>query len=164
MVSGGLGEAETGGPSMNIIPRTGGNAFRGSGFWSGAGEWSRGENIDDELRSIGITRGPALITAWDVNGSFGGPIRRDRLWFYGSVRSFESAQAVEGVFANAYAGDATKWGYLRDDSVEARNSTGRDTYLLRLAAQVTPRNRVTFSQENQYLCEGSSVSTGRSRR
>ena len=160
MVSGGLGEAETGGPSMNIIPRTGGNAFRGSGFWSGAGDWSRGENIDDYLRSIGITRGPALITAWDVNGSYGGPIRRDRLWFYGSFRSFESAQAVEGVFANAYAGDPTKWGYLLDDSVEARNSTGRDTYLLRLAAQVTPRNRVTFSQENQYLCEGSSVRTG----
>jgi hypothetical protein len=160
MVSGGLGEAETGGPSMNIIPRTGGNAFRGSGFWSGAGDWSRGENIDDNLRSIGITRGPALITAWDVNGSFGGPIKRDRLWFYSSIRSFESAQAVEGVFANGYAGDATKWGYLLDDSVEARNSTGRDTYLLRLAAQVTPRNRVTFSQENQYLCEGSSVKTG----
>jgi hypothetical protein len=160
LVSGGLGEAETGGPSMNIIPRTGGNTFRGSGFWSGAGDWSRGENIDDYLRSVGITRGPALITAWDANGAFGGPIRRDRLWFYGSVRSFESAQAVEGVFANAYAGDPTKWGYLRDDSVEARNSTGRDTYLLRLAAQVTPRNRVTFSQENQYLCEGSSVTTG----
>jgi hypothetical protein len=160
LVSGGLGEAETGGPSMNLIPRTGGNSFRGSAFWSGAGDWSRGENIDDYLRSIGITRGPALITAWDVNGSFGGPLKRDRLWFFASVRSFESAQAVEGVFANAYAGDATKWGYLRDDTVEARNSTGRDTYLLRLAAQVTPRNRVTFSQENQYLCEGSSVMTG----
>ena len=106
-VSVGLGEAETGGPSMNLIPRTGGNTFRGSGFWSGAGEWSRGENIDDYLRSIGITRGPALITAWDGNAAFGGPIRRDRLWFYGSVRSFESGQAVEGVFANAYAGDPT---------------------------------------------------------
>ena len=159
-VSGGLGEAETGGPSMNLIPRTGGNTFRGSGFWSGAGEWSRGENIDDYLRSIGITRGPALITAWDANGSFGGPIRRDRLWFFGSVRSFESAQAVEGVFANAFAGDPSQWGYLRDDAVEARNATGRDTYLIRLAAQVTPRNRVTFSQENQYLCEGSSIRTG----
>lgn len=160
LVSGGLGEAETGGPSMNLIPRTGGNGFRGSGFWSGAGDWSRGENIDDYLRSIGITRGPALITAWDASGSYGGPIRRDRLWFFGSFRSFESAQAVEGVFGNAYAGDPTKWGYLRDESVEARNATGRDTYLLRLTAQVTPRNRVTFSQENQYLCEGSSLMTG----
>ena len=28
--SGGLGEAETGGPLMNIVPRTGGNTFRGS--------------------------------------------------------------------------------------------------------------------------------------
>ena len=28
--SGGLGEAETGGPLMNIVPRTGGNLFSGS--------------------------------------------------------------------------------------------------------------------------------------
>jgi len=28
--SGGLGEAETGGPYMNVIPKTGGNTFHGS--------------------------------------------------------------------------------------------------------------------------------------
>jgi hypothetical protein len=30
LISGGLGEAETGGPSINIIPKSGGNQFRGS--------------------------------------------------------------------------------------------------------------------------------------
>src|SRR5215216_4368959 len=36
-VSGGLGESEVGGPVMNIIPRAGGNQFRGSAFMNGAG-------------------------------------------------------------------------------------------------------------------------------
>ena len=31
-LSGGLGEAETGGAVVNIIPKTGGNGFTGTGF------------------------------------------------------------------------------------------------------------------------------------
>jgi hypothetical protein len=161
-VSGGLGEAETGGPSMNLVPRSGGNRFAGSGFWSGAGDWSRGENIDDALRSIGITRGPALITSRDVSLSYGGPIRRDRLWFYGTVRNYETARAVEGAFANGYAGDPSRWNYLLDDTVEARNVQGRNSFSVRLTGQVTPRHRVMFSQENQYRCEGSTLQPGSS--
>src|SRR5688500_4183612 len=36
-VSGGLGEADIGGPALNIIPRTGGNTFKGTAFFSNAG-------------------------------------------------------------------------------------------------------------------------------
>ena len=32
LVSGGLGEAEQGGPSINLVPRSGGNSFSGSAF------------------------------------------------------------------------------------------------------------------------------------
>ncbi len=35
-LSGGLGEAPTGGPQMNIVPRAGGNTFSGSLFVTGA--------------------------------------------------------------------------------------------------------------------------------
>ncbi len=44
-VGGGLGESDIGGPVMNIIPRSGGNQFAGTGFFSNAGEWSSGENL-----------------------------------------------------------------------------------------------------------------------
>ena len=33
LVSGGLGESETGGPSMNLVPRSGGNTFGGQAFY-----------------------------------------------------------------------------------------------------------------------------------
>ena len=64
---------------MNLVPRSGGNTFAGSAFYSGAGEWSRSNNVDDELRAIGILEPSALVNAFDVNGSLGGPILRDRL-------------------------------------------------------------------------------------
>src|SRR5688572_21681393 len=51
-LSGGLGESEVGGTLVNFIPKTGGNGFSGQGFFSTAGEWSQGNNIDEHLRSI----------------------------------------------------------------------------------------------------------------
>ena len=157
LVSGGLGEAETGGPVMNLVPRSGGNTFAGSAFYSGAGEWSRSNNVDDELRSIGILEPAALINAFDVNGSFGGPILRDHLWFFGTTRSFGQTTGVAGAYANLYAGDPTHWDYARDEQVVTRNASRYNVYSLRLTEQVTPRNRVSFSQENQYRCQGSTL-------
>jgi hypothetical protein len=155
LVSGGLGESETGGPAMNIVPRSGGNNFKGQAFYNTAGKWSKGDNLDDRLRAIGITKGPGIINSYDASGAYGGPIKRDRLWFYGSYRNFMTAQGVEGIGVNKYAGDASRWNYLRDDSIEPRNVQGRNILSMRFTGQVTPRNRVTFQHEYQLRCEGS---------
>ncbi|MGH9239761.1 MAG: carboxypeptidase regulatory-like domain-containing protein [Vicinamibacterales bacterium] len=158
VISGGLGENETGGPSLNIVPRSGGNSFRGSGFVSSAGEWSRSENIDAELAAIGIVRGPALRKAWDVSGSYGGPIKRDRLWFYGTVRNFGSHRVQEtGALPNLFAGDPTSWGYAPDTSVTlSLDAQKRDALSGRVTGQFG-KHRVTVSQENQYRCDGSTL-------
>jgi len=157
LVSGGLGENETGGPTMNLVPKSGGNKFSGQLFFNTAGDWSRGDNIDDALRDIGITKGPGIKSSYDASGSLGGPITRDRLWFFGSYRKYTTTTGVEGIGANKYAGDASHWDYLRDDSVEPRLVQGRDIWSARGTAQVTPRNRVTFSHEKQSRCEGSTL-------
>src|SRR5687767_5723745 len=39
-VSGGMGESDTGGPVMNLVPRAGGNQFRGQPFYNNAGHSS----------------------------------------------------------------------------------------------------------------------------
>jgi hypothetical protein len=162
-VSGGLGEVETGGPTMNIVPRSGGNTFRGSAFVSSAGEWSRSENIDDYLRSVGIVRGPTIKGQWDINGSYGGPIRRDRLWFYATARKYQSGRVEEtSIGGNLNAGnrnniDPNSWLFLVDPAVEeVRNVQARDIYSGRLTGQVA-KHRWSFSQDNQYRCDGSTV-------
>ncbi len=159
LVSGGLGEAEAGGPSVNLVPRSGGNTFNGSAFYSGTGNGLRSDNIDDYLRSIGLTRPPALLNQYDVSGALGGPIVRDRLWFFGSVRDFGSATFVEGLFANRNAGNPNTWAYVQDTSIEGRSANRRDIFQIKLTAQVTARNRVSFSHEYQHRCSGSAVTT-----
>ena len=156
-ISGGLGESETGGPMLNIVPRSGGNTFKGSVFGNAAGDWSRSDNIDDELRSLGIQRGQALLAAWDVNGSLGGPIKRDRLWFYGTVRNFKTGSVVDrAARPNLNAGNPNAWTYQPDTvQQEVRDIEQREIYSGRLTGQLG-KHRWSFSQEHQYRCDGSS--------
>jgi len=158
-LSGGLGEAEVGAASVNIVPRTGGNRFAGSAFYSTAGEWSQGNNIDDELRSFNITEPAALVRAWDVNGALGGPIKQDRLWFYGNIRNFGQQDVIAGRYGNANAGDPTRWDYVEDRSVQARNATATQVYSLRLTGQATQKDKLGFYVDQQYVCTGSSLTT-----
>jgi hypothetical protein len=160
LISGGLGEAETGGPSINIVPKSGGNQFRGAAFYSLSGDWATSNNVDDRLRGLGITQPPTLRTNWDLSGSLGGPIMRDRFWFFSNVRGWANAAVVDGIFANRFAGDPSHWDYAADPSIEARTAEGRKIYAGRLTAQLTPRNRVTFSHDYQRRCGGSSLRAG----
>jgi hypothetical protein len=157
LVSGGLGEAETGGPSINIVPKSGGNDFRGSGFYSTSGDWATSDNLDDRLRGFGITQPPTLRKNWDASGSLGGPIVRDRLWFFANVRNWGNAAVVPGIFANQFAGEPSHWDYAVDSSIEARTAEARQVYAGRVTAQVTPRNRFTFSHDYQRRCSGSTL-------
>ena len=121
--SGGLGEAETGGPVMNIVPRAGGNVFSGSFYASGAGEAMQGSNYTQALRDAGLSVPASLLKVWDVNGAVGGPFKRDRLWFFLNMRHLGSATSVPGMFANKNAGDPTKWTYEPDLTRQARNES-----------------------------------------
>ena len=159
-VSGGMGESDTGGPVMNLVPRAGGNQFRGSAFYNIAGDWSRGDNITDELRAAGITETPGIIKAYDASVSYGGPIKRDRLWFYGSIRQLNTETAVEGIVANANAGNLARWDWVGDDSLPARQTQGRKMYIGRATAQVTSKHRINFSHEYQTRCEGAPLRQG----
>jgi hypothetical protein len=157
LVSGALGEAENGGPQVNLVPKAGGNKFAGSAFYSDAGKWSTGNNLNPTLISYGITQPAGVVSSWDASGSGGGPIKKDKLWFFVNVRKYSTINPVPGAFANLYAGDPTKWTYAKNPNVETRGADSRNIYSGRLTAQVTPRNRVSFSHEYQFRCSGSTL-------
>lgn len=157
LVSGGLGESETGGPLANLIPRSGGNTFAGSAFYSGTNHRLQSDNIDEPLRRVGITQPPAIRANWDGSGSGGGPIRRDALWFFANARSYGLSQVVEGAAPNRNAGDPTKWLYEPDRGVEVRRVDSRLDLSIRLTAQATDRNRFSFAHQYQDRCFGTSL-------
>lgn len=155
-ISGGLGEADRGGPSFNIIPKTGGNTFSGNYFVSSAGQWGQSSNIDDRLSALGFAEAPALVKNWDSNFSVGGPIKRDRVWFFGSTRTTGNYADTQNQFANKNAGNPNLWTFAKDDSVRVRNEASRWITSGRVTGQVTPRNKVGFYLDYTTNCTGSS--------
>ena len=160
-VAGGLGESDIGGPVMNLVPRSGGNQFRGSAFINNAGDWSRGNNLTPELTAPApgpnLAETPGIINSYDTSASYGGPIKRDRLWFFGSYRRLETAAAVPGVVLNANAYNASRWDWVADPTVTARTLQGRESYIGRITMQVSAKHRVSYNQEYQRRCEGSTL-------
>ena len=156
-MSGGLGDAEVGGPVLNIIPKNGGNTFTGSIFAAGAGKWAQSDNVDAALNAQGVTTA-GLIKLWDVSYAMGGPIKRDRLWFYANIRDLGNHTEIPGLYGNANAGDPTRWDYVEDRSVKARLASAKTIVSGRLTAQVTPRNKLSFYYDYQWDCDQSSQS------
>ena len=152
-ISGNLGDAETGGPILNIVPMTGGNQFKGTFFVTGAGSWAQGNNVDDALRAQGVTEAAGLIKLWDVSGAVGGPIKRDKLWFFLNVRDFGNHTQIPGLYANKFAGDASHWDYAPDTAVLGRTATSKTVTSVRLTSQLTPRNKVSFYYDYQWDCD-----------
>ena len=153
-ISGGLGEADRGGPAFNIIPKTGGNTFSGTGFTSYAGKWGQSSNIDDHLRSLGFGEQPALIKSYDANIAVGGPILRDRVWFYGNTRAIGTYQEQQNLYDNLNAGNPNAWTWARSDALSVRNSTSKTLNAVRLTWQATQKNKFGFYIDYTKNCSG----------
>lgn len=88
-----------GGANINVIPKSGGNNVKGEVNYSitGKGYWDHftATNVTDDLRAQGVTD-PTLRNLNDFNTSFGGPFIKDRLWWFGSFRNYNTVEATSG--------------------------------------------------------------------
>ena len=159
-VSGGFGETDRGGPQFNMIPKTGGNNFSGTFFLSTAGDWSQGDNVDDQLKSYGIPAPATIINNWDTNFSMGGPIVRDRLWFLGNVRTYGTYTEVAGLRGNLNAGNPNSWSYQQDPNLQVRAANSKKIGAIRMTGQLTPKNKLGFYYDYQKNCGGSALKQG----
>ena len=150
--SGGLGESETAGVVMNVVPRTGGNRISGAVFFSGTGEGLQSSNYTEELRLAGLTAAIPLSKVYDLNGAVGGPIMRDRVWYFVNARTQGSTRGIASVYYNQNTGDATKWLYLPDPDRPAFSDRTWDNISGRITWQATPRNKIGFAWDEQRIC------------
>jgi len=156
--SGGLGEAEVGGPTLNILPREGGNRLSGQLYFAGVTPGMVGSNYTDELKQRGMSTPGAFKTLYDYNIGVGGPIVKDKLWFFGQGRYEGYSNTIPNMFANANANDPTKWTYVPDRSRPAYQAASFAIVALRLTSQVTQRNKISGSWDEQKPCEGAAFS------
>jgi hypothetical protein len=146
-------EQKEGGVRINLIPKDGGNTFKGQLFANFANHAMQGTNITDELKASGLGTPNTMERLWEFNPSFGGPIKRDTLWFHWTARHAGSFVGVP-MFFNKNAGDPTKWTYEPDLSRPARNeNTIRNFSNLRVTWQATARNKFAVAYDPSEICD-----------
>jgi hypothetical protein len=141
----------TGGVRINFIPRDGGNRFAGATFFTFSNGGLASNNFTDELRAAGLGAPNEIKKNWDLNASAGGPLRRDKVWYWFSSR-YTGVENWAPVFenANAYRPSeflyvpATTRGLLKGRSY---NSSLRSTW------QATPRNKIAGTYKQDTWCD-----------
>src|SRR5205823_6424389 len=98
MTAGGLGEFETAGVQMNIVPKQGGNSLSGLIAGSGFSKGMQSNNYSGDLQARGAGAPNPTYHVYDFNIAVGGPILRDKLWFYMSVREQGSRRNILNVY------------------------------------------------------------------
>ena len=140
--TGGAAENSAGGIRINMIPRSGGNTFSGDVFWGGSTGGMSSNNVTPELRSRGLPATQAIDLFYDFNASLGGPIVRDRAWFFASWRRIILNNKTGGTYLQAQ-GD-TPAGAPAIDDQWMHNGSARITW------QATPKNQITlYNDRNQ---------------
>jgi hypothetical protein len=76
-------KAQTGGVQINFITKRGGNSFSGSFYLDAEDKNWQSDNLTPELISYGY-KGAGINKVYLYGANFGGPIVRDKAWFYGS--------------------------------------------------------------------------------
>jgi hypothetical protein len=101
------------------------------------------------LRARGLTRTTRFSYIYDVGAGVGGPIVKDKLWFYTAFRKWDSANALAGVYYNKLHGTPFYEADLTRPGTEAffqRDFSARATWA------VNQRHKITFTNSNQDLC------------
>jgi hypothetical protein len=119
---------QTGGVNLNFITRSGGNAMRGSGRYFVSDNNYQSTNITDDLRAQGAGSGNPLKNIQDYGAEFGGPILKNKAWFWGAYGKQDIEVGVIG-FLKPGATDGSNPDNLETDLTVLEN------YNIKLNAQ-----------------------------
>lgn len=153
---GSTAESSVSATATNSIPRDGGNRWSGTAFFTGTGQALQSDNLTDDLKARQLTTSTKLMKNYDVNLGFGGPLKRDSLWFFSAARYSNNYNQWAGTFWNKTQGTPF---YTPDLSAPGyRHEFVRDVDL-RLTWQASPKNKIaTFLSPQRYVVYGSTSS------
>ncbi len=133
-------EAPVGGVQINMIPHEGGNAFHGAFFGTGANGSMQANNLDSDLQALGFKAQNRVDSVYDLNASLGGPIMRDKLWFFATFRRWSANNFLGNTF--------TSTGAQAIDDQHISDITGRVTW------QATKKNKFAVHYDRSIKWRG----------
>ena len=145
-------ELHAGGVRTNYTLRDGGNTFHGVVFGAYAPGKLQGDNLTSELIQRGLSEPNTIKANWDINPAFGGPILRDKVWFFGAARYNVNSDYVAGLYWNANTNNPNAWTYEPDKSRRVWNEQKQPDTQLRMSWQATPKNKIGGTYYNTSYC------------
>jgi Carboxypeptidase regulatory-like domain len=146
----GSAEATTGGVQINIIPKDGGNILAGNVSTEVTGPKLQSDNLNDKLRARGLTAAGAVRRYYDISGGVGGPIKRDRLWFFSAVRWEDRSLYQAGNYYNKRQGTVF---YEPDLSRPAYNHDFSRDASVRLTWQAAAKHKIVGMYTDHPACQ-----------
>jgi hypothetical protein len=110
----------------------------------------QGDNFTDELRARGLTNVNKVKHIYDASATLGGPIVRDRIWFFGGWRRWGNRNDIAGTFYNLTPGTPF---YTPDLTRPAQRFEWYNSYANRLTWQASQRHKVAVFVDVQNNCD-----------
>lgn len=142
----------TGGVRVNLIPRDGGNRFASSNYFTFSTEGMQADNFTSRLKATGLVSVDKNKKIWDINPSFGGPLKKDKVWFWLTGRHNGIQSIPGGIFANKNAWNPNAWLYEADPSQEVLNKGIWHSLQLRMTYQANQKNKIAATWQEQNYC------------
>jgi Carboxypeptidase regulatory-like domain len=148
-------EFENGGFQANMVPKEGGNRFSGLASANFANHDMVSNNLTQALKDRGLQLVNTTNRTYDANIAFGGPLMREKLWFFTSHRVFGYQNILAADFANSTQNTPF---YTPDTSRPALHQEDNISDGIRLTYQLSRRDKVSASWDFQHtnICLGCS--------
>jgi hypothetical protein len=166
--AGGTAETITGGVNMNFVPKDGGNRFAGGIKYAKSPKQWQGDNLTDRLKGLGVSAVDKIDNFYEVNIEEGGPIVKNKLWFFGAFRRAHYDKPIANTF-NVPAGTSAPE-YFRQ-CLTPPGTAGRpaceqgisdekmDNPIVRLTWQMSPRNKFAAYMDRALRLRGHAMSS-----
>ena len=147
--SGITAEGNAEGVLINMVPRDGGNQFAGmlSGLYTN--KHLAADNLNSDLIARQLTSVNKPLNVYDATVTLGGPIRKDKLWFFGSAREWGNNYQFAGFYWNKTQGTPF---YTPDLSRPATRTQWFESKAVRLTWQAAPKQKFSFFSDFQDAC------------
>jgi Carboxypeptidase regulatory-like domain len=134
-------ETQGAGVRLNMIPKEGGNTFKGTLYYSlQPGQWV-GDNTTPELLERGLVAPGKTKINRDLSGSIGGPVFKDKLWFFFSARRWGVDQYINNAFYNV---DPTHRTWRPDSNQQVVDNNLIKSGVLRLTYRAGPHKLAAY--------------------
>jgi hypothetical protein len=141
-ISGITAETNADGVQINLVPKEGSNLFSGSTNGLYSGKDLQSTNLTDALRARGLQSVTYVNYVYDAGTNLGGPLLKDRMWFYGAFREWGNDRGAAGKFYNNTP-DLTRPAFTHE---------WMESKAMRITWMVTQKNKINLFADAQRDC------------